>query len=346
MLLIALRDALWRWRRFLVALVATALVLSLTLVLDGVNRSFPNEARRTVAAFDAGAWLIPEGSRSVFFASTVLPADTAEAVAALPGAEEASAVAVVNASLADDTNVNLIGVEPGLFTDPPVVDGRAPATSGEATAGRGVGLAIGDRFTANGRPFTVVGLTSGLSYAAGIRSLYVPLSDAQAIGYGGQPFATTVVTKGTPTDDLDGFVTVDDAFVRNDLLKPLVNARKTIGLVLGLLWIVAAMVIGSVVYLTSIDRSRDFAVLKATGATNQSLLAGLAFQASMLSGGASVLAVAMSFGLKSAFPMDTEIATGSYVTLAAVAIGVALVAAGVSARRTLQIDPALAFAGA
>ncbi|MGH9274401.1 MAG: ABC transporter permease [Acidimicrobiales bacterium] len=346
MLLIAVRDALWRWRRFLVALVATALVLSLTLVLDGVNRSFPNEAHRTVAAFDAGAWLVPDGTTSVFFSSTVLPADTAAAAADLPGAEEASAVAVVSASLPDDTNVNLIGVVPGLFTDPPVIDGRAPTASGEATAERSIGIGIGERAVANGRPFTIVGLTSGLSYAAGIPVLYVPLVDAQAIGYGGQPLATTVVTKGTPTENLDGFLAVDNAFVEDDLLAPLVNARKTIGLVLGLLWIVAAMVIGSVVYLTSIDRSRDFAVLKATGATNQSLLAGLAFQASLLSGGASALAVVMSFGLAGAFPMRTEVASGSYLTLVAVAIGVALVAAGVSARRTLQIDPALAFAGA
>jgi putative ABC transport system permease protein len=346
MLLIALRDALWRWRRFLVALVATALVLSLTLVLDGVNRSFPNEAKRTVAALNAGAWLVPEGGSSVFFSSTVMQADTATAAAALPGAEDASAVAVLNGRLPDDKNVNMIGVVPGLFTDPPVVEGRAPNASGEASAERNLGIEIGEIASVNGNEFTVVGLTKGLSFAAGIPSLYIPLTDAQAIGYGGAPLATTVVTKGVPTAALEGFATVDNTFVEDDLLKPLVNARKTIGLVLGLLWIVAAMVIGSVVYLTSIDRSRDFAVLKATGATNQSLLAGLAFQASMLSGGASVLAVVMSFGLKSAFPMETEIAPASYLTLGGVAIGVALVAAGVSARRTLQIDPALAFSGA
>jgi putative ABC transport system permease protein len=345
-LLIAVRDALWRWRRFMVALVATALVLSLTLALDGVNRSFPNEVHRTVSALDGAAWLVPDGSSSVFFSSTVLQADAATAATALPGAEAASAVAVLNGALPDETKVNMIGVVPGLFTDPPGVDGRAPAASGEATAERSIGLEIGEATSINDHPVTIVGLTSGLSFAAGIPSMYVPLVDAQAIGYGGAPLATTVVTKGLPTEALDGFVTVDNDFVEEDLLAPLVNARKTIGLVLGLLWIVAAMVIGSVVYLTSIDRSRDFAVLKATGATNQSLLAGLAFQASLLSGGASALAVVLSFGVASAFPMRVEVATASYVTLVVVAIGVALVAAGVSARRTLQIDPALAFSGA
>jgi putative ABC transport system permease protein len=345
-LLIAVRDALWRWRRFLVALVATAVVLGLTLVLDGVNRSFPNEVRRTVAAFDAGAWLVPEGSSGVFLSSTVLPADTAAAARELPGAGDASAIAVLRADVDGDTDVNLIGVVPGHFTDPPVTDGRAPAAEGEATAEGSLGLDIGATTTIDGHTVTIVGHTSGLSFRAGIPSMYVPLADAQAIGYGGAPLATTVVTERVPTELLNGFVALDSAAVRDDLLAPLVNARKTIGLVLGLLWMVAAMVIGSVVYLTSLDRSRDFAVLKATGATNQSLLVGLAFQASLLSAGACLLGIVLSFGLASAFPMRTEVATASYVTLIAVAVGVALVASGVSARRTLRTDPALAFSGA
>ncbi len=144
----------------------------------------------------------------------------------------------------------------------------------------------------------------------------------------------------------DELTLLDNEAVKADMLAPLADARSTIGLILGLLWLVAAMVIGSVVYLTSVDRSRDFAVLKATGATDRSLLAGLAFQAGLLSVGASVLGVLLSFVLAPTLPMRTEIATGSYVTLGVVAVVVALVAALVSTRRTLGIDPALAFSGA
>ena len=346
MLLIAVRDALWRWRRFMVALVATALVLSLTLALDGVNRSFPNEAHRTVEAFDAGSVARPRRQQQRVLLRHRAPGRHRRGRRRPARCRGGQRRRARGRRAPDETTIHVIGVVPGLFTDPPVVDGRTPAAPGEATAERSLGIELGERTEFNGHQFTIVGHTSGLSFAAGIPSVYVPLADAQAIGYGGAPLATTVVTKGTPTGALEGFHAVDNAFAEADLLAPLVNARKTIGLILGLLWIVAAMVIGSVVYLTSIDRSRDFAVLKATGATNQSLLAGLAFQASLLSGGADALAVVMSFGVASAFPMRTEVATGSYVTLVVVAIGVALVAAGVSARRTLRIDPALAFAGA
>ena len=39
-----------------------------------------------------------------------------------------------------------------------------------------------------------------------------------------------------------------------------------------LLWIVAACIVGSIVYVSAIERTRDFAVFKATGASNGSLV--------------------------------------------------------------------------
>ncbi len=209
-----------------------------------------------------------------------------------------------------------------------------------------MGLDLGERTTIAGRPYTVVGHTDGLTFRAGVPSLYVSLADAQAIGYRGAGLATAVATKGTPTTVPEELVALDSPTVREDLLAPLAKAADTIALLLVLLWLVAAMVIGSVVYLTSVDRHRDFAVLKATGATDGSLLGSLALQASLLSGGAFVLGVGMSFLLAPIMPVRTEIATASYVTLGLVAMGVALVASLVSTRRTLQIDPALAFSGA
>jgi putative ABC transport system permease protein len=52
---------------------------------------------------------------------------------------------------------------------------------------------------------------------------------------------------------------------------------------------VAAGIIGSIVYLSALERQREFAVLKATGAANRSLLAGLALQAVLLSAAAAGL---------------------------------------------------------
>ncbi len=46
----ALRDLQWRRRRFLIAVLGTALVLSMTLVLAGLSAAFVNEVDRTMTA--------------------------------------------------------------------------------------------------------------------------------------------------------------------------------------------------------------------------------------------------------------------------------------------------------
>ena len=50
-----------------------------------------------------------------------------------------------------------------------------------------------------------------------------------------------------------------------------------------MLWIVAACIIASVLYLQAMERTRDFAVFKATGTSTMAIGMGLALQAVVLS---------------------------------------------------------------
>jgi putative ABC transport system permease protein len=113
-----------------------------------------------------------------------------------------------------------------------------------------------------------------------------------------------------------------------------------------LLWLVAAGIIGSVLYLQAIERTRDFAVFKATGVTNRSLLVGLAIQAIALAISAAIAAIGLSFLLKPLMQMAIEIPGSAYVLLPVVAIVVGLIASLAGLRRAIGVDPALAFGGA
>ena len=53
MLLLGLRELQWSRRRFAVAVLATALVFALGLLMSGVSASFDNEIDRTVGSFGA-----------------------------------------------------------------------------------------------------------------------------------------------------------------------------------------------------------------------------------------------------------------------------------------------------
>ncbi|HJR26447.1 MAG TPA: ABC transporter permease [Acidimicrobiales bacterium] len=342
----SLRDLQFRRRRFVVGIAGTSVVLALTLILAGVSSSFVNEVRRTTEAFNAASWVIPDGSTGPFLSSETMPASVADELRA--AGADAVPVALIRGSLpieGDPTDVNLIGVPPGTFADPPVVEGRGPRRAGEIVVDDQLGLDVGEDVELNGRPVVVVGRTDGLSYAAGVPSAYVVLPLAQEIGYRSAPLASTVITSEPLTDVPEGFHFIDDEAVKDDLIEPVTQARQTIYMVAGLLWLVAAMIIGSIVYLSSLDRGRDFAVYKAIGATDRSLLTGIVLQALLLTGFAYAIGSGLSRVLAPLLPMQTEISGLTYVVLAGVAVVVAALASLAGVRRAVTADPALAFGG-
>jgi putative ABC transport system permease protein len=63
-LVTTVRDLQFRWRRFLVAVLVTALVFGIALVFDGVKRAIDAEPARLVALFDADVWVVGEEMRA------------------------------------------------------------------------------------------------------------------------------------------------------------------------------------------------------------------------------------------------------------------------------------------
>ena len=128
-----------------------------------------------------------------------------------------------------------------------------------------------------------------------------------------------------------------------DLRRPLSAATATIGVLVLILWLVAAGIIGLMVYLAGLDRRVDFAVFKATGARNGPLLAGLVLQALLLALCAAGLAAAAASIVAPSFPIQVSLSVGSYALLVGVAVGVGLAVSVVSVRQATRVDPALAF---
>ncbi len=122
----------------------------------------------------------------------------------------------------------------------------------------------------------------------------------------------------------DGFQIVDRAGARDDFLRPLTEARSAISFVAILLWIVGALIVGSVVYLSVLERIRDFAVFKAVGTKSRSIMGGLALQAVIVALIAAVVGAVLSFLLAPRFPLPVEIPTSALWMLPVIAILVGL----------------------
>jgi putative ABC transport system permease protein len=112
-----------------------------------------------------------------------------------------------------------------------------------------------------------------------------------------------------------------------------------------LLWIVAALIVGAVVYLSALERMRDFAVFKAIGVATRSVLAGLVLQAIVVALVAAAFGAALSRLLGPLFPMHVIVPAPAYPLLAAIAVAIGLLASAAAVRRAATVDPALAFGG-
>jgi putative ABC transport system permease protein len=290
---------------------------------------------------------VREKSFGPFTGPATIAATRAAAVRDLPGVRRADPVAVLRATTETPkrANVNLIGVEPGGVGSPPGWRARVLARRGAAIADESLGLGVGERLDLNGASFRVAAVTSGMTYFAGIPTVTVSLRDAQALGLGGRPLATAIVTDGQPVAAPRGLAMLDNRDVEVDLGRPVAQAKQTIALIKLLLWTVAAGIIGAVVYLSVLERVRDLAAMKAIGVATHHLVAGLVLQAALLSLLAALVAVGLEALIAPAVAMSVEIPTLTYLTLPLVAVLVGIAASLIGLRRAVAVDPALAFAG-
>lgn len=337
--LLSWRDLNMRRRRFAIVVVATGLVFAIALILSGVSRSFTTEIDRTVAGFGVDRWVVPEGAPGPFSsAKAFIAEDVAD------GVEGADAVAPFLMQRIPYGNKDVMvfpTVSEGLGAR--ATDGRDVEASGEVVVDDSLGPGIGERVRLGDRQFRVVGTTTGRTMFAGSPTALVSIDDARDMGFAGQPLATALMVRGVPSDVPDGFrvVTNDDAVA--DLGRPLKQATGTIDFLRILLWLIAVGIIGAIVYLTVLEQTRDFAVLKATGISGWVIFGALVIEAVVVSVAAAVVAVVLAAVLSPLVPMSVEIGTMTYFGLVLIAAVVGVLASLVGMRRAVGVDPALAF---
>ena len=93
--------------------------------------------------------------------------------------------------------------------------------------------------------------------------MFLRLADAQRLFVFGQPIVSGFVVNGTIRGPLPkGLIDMTNAQVMASLRRPVKVTASTIAFLDILLWIVAAGIIGTILYMTSLERLRDFAALK------------------------------------------------------------------------------------
>jgi putative ABC transport system permease protein len=239
----------------------------------------------------------------------------------------------------------VVGLGAETFGGLPIVAGRLPDGEMEAVVDDTTGLEIGDRFNLAGSSFLVMGLTTDTTLLAGQPAIFIRISDARFVMFEGSPVTMAVLVDPGTARDVEGTVVLTADQVAEDLLGPLESAVSSIDLIRILLWVVAAIIIGAVVYLSALERQRDFAVLLAVGGRSRQLASSLAIQAVFVALLAVGTAAVLQAVVAPVFPLKVRVPASSLWQLPTVAVVVALLAASAAMRRVRKTDPATAFGG-
>ncbi len=348
MLIAALRDMQWRKRRFIIAVLSTAIIFAMTLVLTGLANGFRVEAERTVDALGVDTFLVKAGASGPFVGATPFAPTELQRIAAAPGVETAAPLAYAGGTITEGEltrNANLFGAPengPGM---PDTIEGRAPATADEVAVSSTLKHQVGDDIEIASTKLRIVGIVENSTALANLPNIFFTTRGAQDLVYGGQPLVASIGIRGQLDEIPDGLRAYDRDGAIADLMRPLKVAVDAITIVAVLLWIVAALIVGSVIYLSALERLRDFAVFKAIGVPTRDVAAGLAMQSVIVAMLAAGVGVVLSKMLAPLFPMQVIVPGEAFVALPVLAVVIGLVASATGLHRAVSVDPALAFGG-
>ena len=343
MLLLTIRDLQHRAVRFAAVIAGTAVVLALLFLMTGLVEQFHREPERTVDAIGAEGWVLREGVSGAFTAAATLPAATAEAIGG-----DAAPLVVARHSItgaSGQTDVVVIGYQPGALGQPEVVSGRLPTSAEEVLVDESSDVRPGEEIVLGPERYTVTGNTDGTTMFAGMPLVFMDIGSAQDLVYRGQPLATAVLVGSDPATLPDGLSVRTPDAIAADGIRPLDGAISSINLVRILLWFVAAMIIGTMIYLSALERRRDVAVLKAVGGSTVQMGSSIALQGVITALAAAGIAAVLQLALVPVFPLEVTVPTRALFQVPLIAVLVSLLSGVVGLRKAVRVDPALAFAG-
>jgi putative ABC transport system permease protein len=375
---LAWRDIRHKLGRFILTCLGLSLLLGVVITMAGIYRGQNADALALTNAIDADLWVVEAGTQGPFAESSRIPGDVREIVSRINGIAEAGSITLQNIQLERGgrrLRLQVVGYEPGRPGGPVhLVAGREITRSHyELIADRQTGLDLGEMIRLGRNDYTVVGVTSGVVTLSGDSIVYMSLRDAQKLQFDLTPAAArretargaartqtdlvnAVVAQLTPEMPVDEVaevirrwkhLSVLTGAQQSQLLTQTVieRARRQLGMFMGILTIVSAVIIALIIYTLTMDKVREIATLKLIGAPDRTII-GLILQQALLMGVAGFIAgTTLVYLFNGWFPRRIVMLPGDIATLFGVVIVVCLLGSLLGVRAALRIDAARALTG-
>lgn len=375
MLLVARKNLLTERTRLALSVGGVALSVFLIGILLSLYRGWEQKVGGFVEDVPADLWVSSDGTTDFIYAASVLPENLGNQLRFLPEVKTVSPLIVRPLKMreagddpGDTFEVQLVGYDPAIGVGGPltIVEGKSPPGPGEVVIDNRLsqrrGVEIGDRLTRGSDQLTVVGKSSGGDFVF-TQVVFVSLDTAvDFLGLNPESQRTFFLLNLTDPAQKDVLrdrlevaapglaLATGDEFADATRTRVLSNILPILVVVLIVAFIVGLAVAGLTIYTATVEKSREYGILKAEGFTNR-FLYRVVFEQSLVTSVLGFLLGAAATVLAAPFAQDLVpqfvvfVRWQDILGVAGATLLMALVAGYIPMRRLVQIDPVTVFKG-
>ena len=299
--------------RLALSIGGVALAVMLILLLNGFLNGMYSQVSAYLNHASGSLIVAQDGVSDLLAVSSQLPASAASSVKTRGAAK---VVPILSQFVILDLHgkkqpAYLVGYDPQIGGGPwEMSAGREPRSDKEVVFDRILAqrhdIALGETVEIMDRDFTVVGLSEGTN---SWMTSFIFIRKTAAEKLWRAPGATSFLLVSTSDRigdeelrarlrDLSGIqVTPKREMIANDLKLFTKFFSAPIQLMAAIAFLFGALVVGLVIYTATVERQREYGVLKAIGVHNGLLYRGVTIQALIAAGAGSVLGVALAFAV-------------------------------------------------
>lgn len=363
---LAMKELMHSKMKFSMITVIFVLIAWLVFILSGLGTGLSTLAASTFKTMKADYVVFEEGSQSSMSKSLLSEQLLAEvellpnvSAAAPMGSTMATALKGQGAKNEDKVDIAIIGINPGSFLEPAIVEGES-LTSENSTGVlvnstmKDEGFSLGDTFQLDGttESLTIVGFVKDQTYNH-VASVFTPMEEWRKISFAapgsdkgvpGPVNAIMLQGKDIDPEVINSKLSGTDTVTRAGAVQGMPGYKEengTILMMLAFLLAISAFVLGVFFYVITMQKTNQFGIMKAIGASNKFLGKAIVSQVFIISLTSIVIGILLTYGTAAIMPkgMPFKLETNLVVTYSIILLIIAVLSSMVSVRKITKIDP-------
>jgi putative ABC transport system permease protein len=354
-----------RVRYLLIGLIMT-MVAWLVLLLSGLANGLSTDNASSLMNMKADYLVFQTDSRFSMSRSS-LPMELVDTIKQIDGVKVAAPLGqlIITTELSGGTKLDLavLAYTPDTFLSPPLIEGQAlSATSkpGDVVLNKNAkasNVKLGDKLKVvpTGQILNVVGFTNGNTYSH-LEVVFMSISDWQSIKYAApgskgditSPVSAVAVQMNESALAKLSAIPGVEVTSRDNAVEKLPGFSEESGsivMILVFLVLIASFIMAAFFYVITLQKTNQFGILKALGASTGFLARDLMGQITFITVVGVLLGMALTYGVATIMPASVpfQLNTGMVATYSLILIGVSLAGSLLSLRRISKVDALIAI---